>query len=435
MTVLAASPVHAVRPAAAADSGVLPVLAGAATCLLPFLAPAGPGNTAAADLAICASIAVALLWASRSQLSLPFPYLLGVSGLLIGGALAAFLAGAPAGTLVVLIQDVLLFLWGVTLALGAQDSRIIRAVTTAWCRTAALYACFAVAAYLAGFTPLSGVSAADGSRASYTFGDPNLAGNYLVTSLFVLAACRRPTSAPLRHLAYAMILVAIAFTGSNGAAVTLLVGSVVVVSVARYRARGLLAGLLTLLVTTCLVTLGATYVKTRVNVQHLREEAAGSVPLLRDSLARSGGSESQRVTIVREGYHLFLQGDGTGYGPGRTKSTLARTQAPYVKEAHNDYLAALLERGVIGEVGLLLLGGAAFARCARLLVGRLPEEYAVLLPRAWLLVAVAPVMAIAALFYEVEHFRHLWTWLGLIAALALVVGRDQVPAEPDGASP
>ena len=74
-----------------------------------------------------------------------------------------------------------------------------------------------MAGYLAGYTPLCGVCAADGSRASYTFGDPNLAGNYLVTSLFVLAACRRPTSAPLRHLAYAMILVAIAFTGSSSA--------------------------------------------------------------------------------------------------------------------------------------------------------------------------------------------------------------------------
>ena len=50
-----------------------------------------------------------------------------------------------------------------------------------------------------------------------------------------------------------------------------------------------------------------------------------------------------------------------------------------------------------------------------------PEEYAVILPRAWLLVTVAPVMAVSATFYEVEHFRHLWTWLGLLAALVLVL--------------
>jgi hypothetical protein len=436
VTILATTSPSSLRPAVATDSGVLPAVAGVATCLLPFLSPAGPGNTAPADVAICAAIAVALLWASRSQVPLAFPYLLGVSGMILGGALAANLAGAPASTLLVLVQDLLLFLWGVTLALGSRDSRILRSVTTAWCRTAAIYACVAVASYLAGFSAFSGVNARDGARAAYTFGDPNLAGNYLVTSLFVIAACRRPRSAPLRHVAYVMILVAIAFTGSNGAMVTLLIGTVVVAAVARYRARGVLAGLLTLLATTCLATLGATYVATQVDVGHLREQAAGSLPLLRDSLGRSGGSESQRAVIVGEGYQLFLQGDATGYGPGRTKATLAETQAPYVKEAHNDYLAALLERGVIGEIGLLLLGGAILLRCGRLLVGTLPEEYSAFVPRAWLLVAIAPVMAVAATFYEVEHFRHLWTWLGLIAALALVVQRPgQTPEAPEGSAP
>ncbi len=419
MTALAEAPVATVRDRVAGDSGVLPALAGTATCLLPFLNPAGPGNTAPADLAICAAIVVAALWAARSHLVLHFPYLLGVSGLVVGGALAATLASAPLATLLVLVQDALLFFWGVTLALGARDSRILRAVTTAWCRTAAVYACVAVVAYLVGFSPLSGVTAADGARAAYTFGDPNLAGNYLVTSLFVMAACRRPRTTALRRFSYAMILVAIVFTGSNGALVSLMIGTVVAFAIARYRGHGILAGLLTLLGTTCIAALLSVYVTTQVDIQQVREQAAGSIPLLRDSVGRSG-SASERATILDEGFHLFLQGDGTGYGPGRTKATLARSQAPYVKEAHNDYLAALLERGVIGEIGLLLLGGAAVARCCRLLVGGLPEEYAAFLPRAWLLVAVAPVMAVAATFYEVEHFRHLWTWLGLIAALALV---------------
>jgi hypothetical protein len=60
-------------------------------------------------------------------------------------------------------------------------------------------------------------------------------------------------------------------------------------------------------------------------------------------------------------------------------------------------------------------------RCGRLVTGRLPDAYAAIVPRAWLLVVVAPVMAVAAGFYEVLHFRHLWTWLGIVAALALVL--------------
>jgi len=42
-------------------------------------------------------------------------------------------------------------------------------------------------------------------------------------------------------------------------------------------------------------------------------------------------------------------------------------------------------------------------------------------PRFYLLVVLAPVVAVAAGFYEVLHFRHVWTWLGIVAALALSV--------------
>jgi hypothetical protein len=34
-------------------------------------------------------------------------------------------------------------------------------------------------------------------------------------------------------------------------------------------------------------------------------------------------------------------------------------------------------------------------------------------------------MATAAGFYEVLHFRHMWTWLGLVAALVLAMQDEQ----------
>jgi hypothetical protein len=76
---------------------------------------------------------------------------------------------------------------------------------------------------------------------------------------------------------------------------------------------------------------------------------------------------------------------------------------------------------VIGGIGLLVFGVAMFARCLRLVFGNLPKGYAELVPRPWLLAVVGPVMATAAGFYEVLHFRHLWTWLGLVAALVLAM--------------
>ena len=158
----------------------------------------------------------------------------------------------------------------------------------------------------------------------------------------------------------------------------------------------------------------------RVDLGYVRERAAGSVPLVRDSVGRSGDSVNERAVILDEGVQVFLDGSGTGVGPARTKASLDRAGAPYVKEAHNDYLAALVERGLIGAVGLLVLGAGIALRCGVLVFRRLPGAYAELVPRAWALAVVAPVMATAASFYEVLHFRHLWTWLGLVAALAMV---------------
>jgi O-antigen ligase len=280
-------------------------------------------------------------------------------------------------------------------------------------------------AYLLGVNALTGVSAKDGVRASYTFGDPNLAGNYLVVSLFVMAACECPRSPGVRRIAYILVLLAIGFTGSNGAMLTLLVGLVLSVAVSRFRRVGALAGLTTLAISVLLAGLLAVFVMPRVDLGQIREQAAGSVPLLRDSFGRSGSSTSERATIVHEGTDLFLQGDAAGYGPARTKAALAAHQAPYVKEAHNDYLATLLERGLIGALGLLLLGIAVFVRCVRLVVGTLPKAYAEYVPKAWLLVVIGPVMATAAGFYEILHFRHLWTWLGLVAALVLAMQDQQ----------
>ncbi|MGZ4460100.1 MAG: O-antigen ligase family protein [Nocardioidaceae bacterium] len=389
--------------------------------LLPILQPAGPGNTAAADLGILGSILLAVLWVTTAQLPVRFPYMLGVTGLILGGTVAALVSGVPISVALVFLQDLLLLLWAATLALGRHDPHLVHAATTAWCRTACVYAVVGIVAYLIGFTPISGVNGADGVRASYTFADPNLAGNYLVVSLFMIAACKRPRSPGVRFLGYVAVLTAMGFTGSNGAMLTLLIGLVLTFVISRYRRRGLLAGVLALTATTLLAAVLVVFAMPRVDLGALREKAAGSVPLLRDSFGRSGNSSSERATIVTEGYKLYLQGNATGYGPARTKFELQGTQAPYVKEAHNDYLATMLERGLIGMIGLLLLGVAVGVRCARLLVGDLPPPYAEIVPRAWLLVVIAPVMAVAAGFYEVLHFRHLWTWLGIVAALVLAM--------------
>lgn len=404
-------------PDASARPSVLAALVGLTVVLLPFLSPAAPGNIVPADLGMLACIGVALLWASRHKVQIRWPYAAGMLLMMIGGALAATLTQHSFAPALVLVQDLILLLWAVTLALGRDDPVLVVVAATVWCRTAAVYAGIGVIAYIVGFSPLSGVTAKDGVRAAYTFGDPNLAGNYLVVSVFMVAACRIPRSLVLRQAAYLLLASAIAFTGSNGAALTLGAGLALAIALTQYRTHGPMAGLRALVVVAIVTAAVGTLVLPRVSLDAVRAHASESIPILRDSVGRSAGSTSERATLISEGYDLYLSGDAAGLGPAQTKATLQEVQAPYVKEAHNDYLATLLERGVIGCVGLLVLGWAIGRRCVRLVFDPVPAVLRHVVPRAWLLAVILPVMAVAAGFYEVLHFRHMWTWLGLIAAI------------------
>ena len=414
----------------------LPGVVVLSVCLLPFLAPAGSGNTAPMDVGITAAVTLGLLWVTRESVPVPMPYAAGVLIMLTAGSLAAVVADAPAITALVLAQDLLLLFWAALLALGARQPALVAAATRAWGISAPLYASVMVVAYLTGLNAVAGVSPDNGVRASYTFGDPNLAGNYLVTSIFVMAACERPRRPIVRRLGYTVMLTAIVFTGSNGAFLTLILGVVVALCISVFRRSGALAGTASLFAVLASAVLVLGFVLPAIDMDAVRHEAADSVPLLRDSIARSGDSSSERSMILHEGYAEWLAGDLLGHGPGQTQETLAATQAPYPKEAHNDYLAVLLERGVVGFVGLLVLLYAIGARCARLLTGELPEPFREWVPRWWLLVVIGPVMAVAGTFYEVLHFRHLWTWLGLVAALSAVAvaRRRDDGSVPDDAS-
>lgn len=418
------------RPRTHLRDDALPAMVGITVALLPFLVPAGPGNTALADVSIAGCLVVAALWVSRERLPVSLPYAAGVSVLMIGGALASTVANSPLSTVLVLGQDALLLLWCAVIALGRHDPAIVAAATVTWCRLTPIYCGVVLLAYVIGFSPLSGVTSQDGVRAAYTFGDPNLAGNYLVASLFLMAACRRPRAASTRRLSYLLVLVAIGFTGSNGAMLTLLIGGTLCLALGQFQRHGLLAGTTTLSIAGGMAAVLLLVVVPRVDFDAVREQAAGSIPLLRDSFGRSGASSSERATILHEGMALFFEGNATGIGPARTKATLEANQAPYVKEAHNDYLATLLERGLVGALGLLLLATAILARCWWLSTGTLPPAFAAVVPRAWLIVVIAPVMAVASGFYEVLHFRHLWAWLGILAALVLAI-QDQARAGID----
>ena len=393
---------------------------GATVALTPLLVPAGPGNTAIADAWMAVSVMLAAVTLAGTRQVVRLPYAAGTGLMVIGGLIGALSSGAPVHVVLVIAQDVVLLLWAATLALGRTDAALVEVATRAWCRTAPLLATTGVIAYMVGFAPLSGVTAADASRASYTFGDPNLAGSYFVLSLLVMYACRRPVHRRVRWASYAIVVTALVMTGSNGGMLSLALALSGCVILTVLRRQGATAALVTLSLCGVLTIGASVFIGPRIDLTGIRIAAAQSVPVLRDSVGRSNGSADERQQLFQESSRLWFSGQGTGYGPARTKATLLAFQAPYVKEAHNDYLATLLERGPIGVIGLVLLAAATVRNLRRLTGAPLPGRWHDAVPRAWALVVAAPVLAFSGAFYEVLHFRHLWTWLGLVAALAMV---------------
>jgi len=172
---------------------------------------------------------------------------------------------------------------------------------------------------------------------------------------------------------------------------------------------------------TVLATGGAVAVLT-VDVRGIVTRAEESSPLVRDSIGREAESSGSRAILLREGVRLWLRGDTTlwGIGPANTATVLRATQSPYVKEAHDDYVATVLERGVVGAVALLLLVAGVAVRGRRIVArGGIAPSHVDVVPRPELLVAALAAIAVSAMFYEVLHFRHVWALLGLVAALEL----------------
>ena len=384
---------------------------------VPILTPGGPGNTALPDAIMAAALVMTILWLYRYGGTVALPYSLGIGILMIAGLIAAVHQRAPLSALPVL-QDLFLLLWAAGVANAVQRLWVLRVFLQAWCWSGIVWAAVLVFARLAGLSALAGVNPKNGGRAALSMNDPNMAGNYFLCALLVLLATRVIRRRWIRFLGVILIFTAIVFTGSNGAGVSLIAALAVAGAVRVRKTRGPVFAIAFV----ALLVVPAAVVAPDVSVSAIRAKAADSVQLLQDSVGRSGASSSQRALLFTEGMHLFRTGDLIGLGPAQTKQTLIDQGAPYVKEAHDDYVATLAERGVLGGIGLIILIFAIGVRLTRVAVRPLPPDVAAMVPRPEYLLGLGIAFLASAFFYEVIHFRQLWVFLGLVAGLDMMVG-------------
>jgi hypothetical protein len=402
----------------------------------PILQPTGPGHTSPVDLFTVGTLALVAVGAATSGRRLGAPYVLPMGLLIVGGAVAGLVGPLPGTSLLQLVQDVALIAWTVALYNIARRPNVLRMLTTTFACSAIGWATLLVLASLAHISPIEGISAAEGNRLLFTLGDPNYAAAYWVVSLFLVFATERPRRAPVRWFGYVVLLWAFALSESNGGLLELAVGLAFIAAVAIWRRNGMVAALAFVLVTG---TVAGTAVQT-VSFSTVQHWAAQSgQPLLANSLGRSDNSTSQRSALVHESLQLYYSDGLLGSGPRTTKQLLYDRQYPYAKESHDDYLAALTERGPLGVLGIVALVLTAALRSGRVLRAPPGQGFAAQVPRPAGLLAALLAMGVAGAYYQVLHFRFVWILLALVAVLASVPDPDHPdavrPPPDDGEAP
>jgi hypothetical protein len=390
----------------------------AAFIFQPILHPSGPANSSPVDLLVVLSIVAAAIWARSGHHKLRAPYFIPVALFVAAGAASGLVGPLPGLALTSLATDVLLFAWCTVVVNVLSTPHAMRYAMAAWSWSGVIWAAVVVCAWLGHITPLEGLTAAEGNRVMFTFGDPNYAATYWTVTIFVVYSTRTPSARWMRCIGYVLLAWALVLTESNGGVLAVGAAIFFLLLLRSYRKRGLVGSLATALV----IVLAVGGLLAAFPISKVRQDALNSgQPLLVNSIGRSGQSTSERGELDKELIQLYNRSDGfLGLGPMSTKPVLQAGLYPYPNEAHNDFLAALTERGAVGLLGLLLLAGTVIWWAAPLVRRPLSAGYAAAVPRPAGLVAALLALAAISYYEEVLHFRFLWALFGIVA----ILGKD-----------
>jgi hypothetical protein len=387
-----------------------------AVALLPLAVPTGPANAAPIDVFLAVAFGACLLWAARARLRCRFPYVIPVVMMLAGGALGALMGPVPQMSIVALVQDVVLIGWCWAVVNISHSAANLKLLLATWAYSGIAWAVIAFVGLATGSTLLTGQIERQGSRVQITLADPSYAANYFFISMMIIWATRRPRHRAVRIGAYALLVAAIATTGSNSGLVGLTTGTVVAVVLGTYRRFGAVPAV-TLLAFTVIGGFAATSTISLSEIQSRAHDS--SYPFLRDGIGRSTQSSGQREALLQESIGLYERGSALGEGPVSTKPRLTKENVLLVKEAHNDYFAALIERGPLGFLGILLLVSSVLLRGVSLTTAKLSRRFADVVVRPNALVGALTGTLLAMTVYELLHVRHVWALFAIVAALSI----------------
>jgi O-antigen ligase len=417
----------------------------ATVVLLPLLVPRGPGNTSAADLFGALFLVLALLALVQRGRRLRVPAPGAIALILTGSMVALALGGQPSVGLLTLLVDTYLLLLFITIPnhlSGDQAERLLRLLLIVWTVAALAWAAVLLAGYLHllphGIEQLLQIRGNSRRGAGVSRNNPNLAASYMLTSFYVLLASPWPRRRPLRLLAAGLLLWAIFVTGSLGGLLGLVAGCAVWALAIYWRdartagqVRGLTGVALVLgaLGLAGLVVAAGVPRPSLADVSTVSQQAKGGT--LNNSIGRADKSFAGRLVLWSEAVIKTGPRAIVGLGPGEAKKELEisngsvkrTTGALTTHSLHSDFLGFLIERGILGLAGLLLLYAALARRAWRVLVVGKRSQIGVAA-----LGAAVVANAAVSLFHETFHFRHVIVLFGLLWVAAEVTAPEPEPA-------
>lgn len=403
--------------------------------LLPLLQPAGPGNTAPVDLLIGLFLFVAALGLARRRRPLHIPAGSAILLILLGSTLALIASLDIATGLLTLVVDLYLFALFIAVANELDRPRALGFILTVWVVSSLAWATVLIGSSQ-GWLPATFQALLGGPinpaypRASAAAGNPNLAASYILTSCFVAMVAPWPRWRLARMAVLGWLLVAMYLTGSNGAMASFLAGAAVL-GLGAYLRSGRrpqeimgLVGAALLVVTIFLGLTISLLGVPRVGLSDVdalaRREQGGTLAY---SIGRLDHGIDERLAIWSSGWRGAAPRLAIGVGPGEAINYAVTLDGTPIS-LHNDLYAFLIERGILGLLGIVALHVTLLRWGGRLLTSRGGERETM---RALGAAVVANI--VFSMSHETLHFRHVWVLYGMLWAAYTVVSTRQRPAQ------
>lgn len=389
-----------------------------------------PLNTVPVDAWILLAMPLVWLFYGYKVKSISVMYLVAIWLILLASFISIFPALAPMNSFVVLLKELYVFAWFFTIAtvLCAVNAADRRRLLIVWSAAVLVHGAIIVAEFFSPafwrfVTSLAGsVRDFEMYRPSGLFVNANSAALFQLFGFVpLMLVSRSPRTAICLGV---LLLPSMLATGSMAAALALSAGAVValvVLALSGHMARVVAAsGQLLMLV---LVLVGLLYYVTSHNPRyHAHFE--------RIFLGRAERSSGGRFDLWQRGFDVFLDHGAFLWGVGPENF---REVDGHGNQLHSDFLAFLVERGLIGTVGLALLAGIALSRAATLiwLYYKYPDRVGL---AGFVFLGAVVATLVESLTHQVFHFRELWLVMAFQEALVLRATHADERAGPESLS-